>query len=194
MYGLNETVLKTSDKSRIGWLLTETDLIDLQQYQFPHHPQPPTYNRGQLTIDVSLGSPEFVQALHTMALLPFRQPLTLRGNHQTLILEFDQKMLFGNKLLLTPFYTTWGTNSHSLPTMQKFCHLVTRAYNQSNILDNIAWLEGLPHFTEQDHQLMEDTDNELTKILIQANKNAENMPNHGLQNSIMHIWSTYTGY
>jgi len=135
---VNESVIKTSEKSGIGRLLTETDLIDLQHYRFPHQPRPPTYNRGQLTLDVSLGSPEFVQALRTTALLPFGQPLTLRGDHRTLILEFDQKLLFGNKPLLTPFYTTRGTNSHSLPLVQKFCRLATRAYNQSNILDNIA--------------------------------------------------------
>jgi len=76
-------------------------------------------------INVSLGSPEFVQALWSTALLPFGQPVTLQGDHRTLILEFDKKMLFGNKPILAPFNNPRGANSHSLPLVQKFCRLVT---------------------------------------------------------------------
>jgi len=65
-----------------------------------------------------------------------------------------------------PFSTQCGANSHSLPMVQKYCQLATRAYDQSNIPENIACLESLEHITEQDHQLLEDTNNKLTKILV----------------------------
>jgi len=109
-------------------------------------------------IDVSLGSPEFVHALKHTALLPFGQPVTLRGDHQTLVLEFDRKLLFGNNPLLTPFYTTHGTNSRSLPIVQKFCRLVTRAYDLSNIPEQITSLEQCDRLTTNDRQLLEEID------------------------------------
>jgi len=35
---INESILKISEKSGIGRLLTETNLIDLHQHRFPHQP------------------------------------------------------------------------------------------------------------------------------------------------------------
>jgi len=167
---INESVLQINEKSGIGRILTEMDLIDLQQYRFPNQPRPPTYNRGQLTIDVSLGSPEFAQALKQTALLPFGQPVTLRGDHRTLVLEFDRKLLFGNNPLLHSFHTTRGTNSRSLPIVQKFCRLVTQAYDLSNIPEQITSLEQQERLTPIDRQLLETIDRELTTILIQADQ------------------------
>ncbi len=92
----NDDVTRINPKKGIGRLLSETDLIDLHHFKYPHEPRPPTYARGRLTLDFCIGSPEFVNSLVEATILPFGLPTHLTGDHRALLLDFDSKVLFGN--------------------------------------------------------------------------------------------------
>jgi len=92
----NDDVSQTNPHSGIGRIVAETDLTDLHKHKFPARARPATHTRRSLTIDICLGSPEFIQALETASILPFGQPTHIHGDHRTLIVEFDSNMLFGN--------------------------------------------------------------------------------------------------
>jgi len=79
----------------IGWIMAETDLLDLHCFKCPHVPQPVTHIQGTLTIDIYLGSPN---ALTNVVILPFGQPMLIPGDHCSLFLEFHSIILFGNAL------------------------------------------------------------------------------------------------
>jgi len=91
----NDDVSRTDPHSGIGQIAAETDLTDLHKHKFPTHPRPATHTRGSLTIDICLGSPEFLQALANASILPFGLPTHIHGDHRTLIVEFNSHMLFG---------------------------------------------------------------------------------------------------
>jgi len=58
----NDNIVESRDKG-IERIIDETALIDLHQYRHPNLTLPATYNRGRLTIDYCLGTPQFAQAL-----------------------------------------------------------------------------------------------------------------------------------
>jgi len=93
----NNNTVESRDHG-IERIINKTALINLHQYRHLHTPSPATYNRGHLTIDYCLGTKGFAQALTAAWMLPFGLPPTLSGNHQTLGLEFDHDVLFGQKI------------------------------------------------------------------------------------------------
>jgi len=167
---VNEPVTTTSKKSGIGRLITETDLIDLQQSRIPYATRPSTYNRGPSTIDVVLGNPELLPHITATVLMPFGMPENLSGDHRTVIIDFDSRSLLGNHQHLTPFTQTRGVNSHAQPTVHKFCRLVTEEYDKNPIFANIPLLERKDQFTKADRMLMDDIDRALTDILVRADR------------------------
>jgi len=92
----NEDVTSTTHMQGLTCILAETDLVDLHQLRHPNTPHPPTYNCGTQTIDVCLGSPKFASSLVTASILPFSIPVLFTGDHQTLLLDFNSHILFGN--------------------------------------------------------------------------------------------------
>jgi len=118
---VNKSVTTTNRKSSIGRLITEMDLIDLQQSQIPYATRPPTYNHGHSTIDIILGNPDLLPHITATVLMPFGLPENLSGDHCTVIINFDSHSLLGNCQQLTPFTQYQGVNSHAQPTVHKFC-------------------------------------------------------------------------
>jgi len=92
----NENVTNPTTKG-LGCLMAETDLIDLHYHRYPHRLCPSTYNRGSQTIDICMGSPEFVVAMTAATILPFGIPIHLTGDHRALVLDFNSSILFGHK-------------------------------------------------------------------------------------------------
>jgi len=92
----NENIINPNPNQGIGCLLAKTDLIDLHHHWYPHLRRPSTYNRGTLTIDICLGSPEFAAAMTAAMLLPFGIPIHLSGDHRALLMDFDSCVLFGH--------------------------------------------------------------------------------------------------
>jgi len=113
----NENVINPNLTQGIGRILTETDLFDLHHHHHPHHPRPATYNRGNNTIDVCMGSPEFVASMTAAAILPFGIPVQLTGDHRALILDFDSRILFGHKPPPSRYIYNRGVNSNAAPTV-----------------------------------------------------------------------------
>jgi len=167
---VNEPVTTTNRKSGIGRLITEMDLVDLQQSRILYDTRPPTYNRGPSTIDIILGNPELLPHITAMVLMPFGIPENLSGDHRTVIIDFDSRSLLGNCQQLPPFTQYRGVNSHAQPTVHKFCRLVTKAYDNNPIFADIRTLENKDKFTSEDHTLMDEIDRALTYILVKADK------------------------
>jgi len=127
---VNDDVTRLNPKTGIGRLLAETDLINLHHYCYPNSLRPPTYNRGQLTLDFCLGSPEFVLALNKASILPFGIPIHLTGDHRALLLDFDSRLLFGNALPTLCRLMHRGVYSNALPMVTKFSKLVGEGCDQ----------------------------------------------------------------
>jgi len=164
----NDDVTCINPKKGIGWLLSETDLINLHHFKYPHKPRPPTYTRGCLTLDFCIGSPEFMNSLVEAAILPFGLPTHLTGDHQALILDFDSKILFGNAA--PPLYITQrcGVYSNTIPLVTKFSQLVGEGCGEANLNNRIRDIEALETLTESDHAILDAIDTDLTQILVSA--------------------------
>jgi len=169
----NENVTNPNPTTGIGRITAETDLVDLHYYKYPTQPRPPTYNRGTTTIDICLGSPEFVDALLTTSILPFGLPVYLSGDHRALILDFDSRILFGHEPPPARHVYQRGARSNALPTVTKFSKLVGEACDQASLNERITDMEHLPGLTEIDKQLLNAIDNELTKILVTADRKCQ---------------------
>jgi len=100
---VNNSVTTTNRKSGIGRLITETDLVNLQQSQIPYNTRPLTYNQGPSTIDIILGNPELLLHITATVLMPFGLPENLSGDHRTVIIDFDSRSLLGNCQQVPPF-------------------------------------------------------------------------------------------
>jgi len=172
---VNESVTMTNRKSGIGRLITEMDLVNLQQSRILYTTRPPTYNQGPSTIDIILGNPKLILHIMAAVLMPFGLPENLSGNHHTVIINFDSWSLLGNCQQLPPFTQYWGVNSHAQPTVHKFCQLVTEAYDNNPIFNDIRSLENKDTFTPEDHTLMDEIDKALTYILVKANKKCQKL-------------------
>jgi len=92
----NESVINPNPTTGISRLMAEMDLVDLHHHKHPHKPRLSTYNRGTNTIDICVGSPEFVTAMTAASILPFGIPIYLPGDHRALLLDFDSTILFGH--------------------------------------------------------------------------------------------------
>jgi len=161
----NDDVTKLNPKKGLGHLLVEMDLIDLHHQCFPNSPRPPTYNRGQLTLDICLSSPEFTSALTKVAILPFGIPVHLPGDHRALILDFDSRILFGNALPGTCKPNCRGVYSNAIPTMTTFSKLVGEGCNLYNIQEQIHTIEEKHSLTSQDPDQI---NSDLTRIMVTA--------------------------
>jgi len=112
----NEDVTNTTQQEGLARILAETDLVDLHHLRHPTTLRPPTYNCGTQTIDVCLGSPEFTMSLVTASILPFSLPVSLTGDHCTLLLDFHSHILFGNAPPPTKFTYFRSIHSNSIPS------------------------------------------------------------------------------
>jgi len=164
----NDDVTRLNPKKGIGRLTAETDLVDLHHYCHPHHPRPPTYNRGQLTLDFCLGSPEFVSAITKTAILPFGIPVHLPGDHRALIMDFNSRILFGNALPGLRMAARRGVYSNVIPTVTKFSKIVGEGIDSYQIQERILTIENKQDFTPTDHEALDQIDCDLTKILVKA--------------------------
>jgi len=164
----NDDVTRLNPKKGIGRLIAETDLVDLHHHCHPHHPRPPTYNRGQLTLDFCLGSPEFVLAITKTAILPFGMPVHLPGDHQALIMDFNSQILFGNTLPGMRIATRRGVYSNAIPTVTKFSKIVSEGCDFHQIQERLLTIENKQVFTPEDHAFLDQIDCDLTKILVTA--------------------------
>jgi len=89
----NENPQQTNNTG-ITRIFQETDLYDLHVKHYPQQKHPPTYNQGLTPIDLCAGSPEFAEALIAAWYLPFGLLHGLKGDHQTLGLDFAVDKLF----------------------------------------------------------------------------------------------------
>jgi len=166
----NEDVVKMTKKKGIGRLSAETDLVDLLQYRHPDCPRPATHNRGSKTIDACYGSPEFLPALRGTTLLPFGIPEILSGDHRTVIVEFDSDILFGiTNTTIRPTYVR-GVNSQAQPTVTKFCRVALKAHDRLKISARISELESKHNLNQNERELMDAIDYDLTQCLTTADQ------------------------
>jgi len=158
----NDDVTHINPRKGIGRLLSETDLIDLHHFKYPHEPRPPTYARGRLTLDFCIGSPEFVNSLVEAAILPFGLPTHLTGDHRTLLLDFDSRVLFGNAA--PPLYIAQrhGVYSNTIPLVNKFSHMVGKGCDEANLNNRIRTIEALDTLTDSDRATLDAIDSDLT--------------------------------
>jgi len=134
IYTFTETIKKTDGQEFICFIISPQWYIYLvvwktliHSYQrkpknlHPSSQHPVTYNRGNSTNDLCVGSPELTQAMLSTTLFSFRQPANLNRDHGTVILDFDSRQLFSHHHHLTLYKHTQGVNSHAQPTVNKFC-------------------------------------------------------------------------
>jgi len=93
----NKDVENLSPIKDLGQLIADMDLTDIHENLHPHNPCPATHQRGSHPIDIILASPRFLVAVTAAYLLPFGQPVTMPGDHQTLGIDLDTRILFGNQ-------------------------------------------------------------------------------------------------
>jgi len=130
----NEDVEALNPIQELGPLLAGTDLVDAHAHAHPHTPRPATYHRGTRPIDIFLASPRFISAITKAYILPFGQPVTMPGDHRTLGIDFDTKILFGNHEPPTLRYAQQqGVNSNAIPTVHHFCKIVTKGWHDIDI-------------------------------------------------------------
>jgi len=141
-------------------LTTETSLMDLYQLRHPHTPQPPTYNHGLLTIDLCLGSPEFVSALQGASIMPFGLLVHLSGDYQTLLLDFDSRILVGNAPPSMPCVQT--------PTITCFSENAGEQCDLAMINEHITAIKTKDQLTANGQATLNAINNNLTQILVKA--------------------------
>jgi len=95
--------------------------------------------------------------------------LGLKGDHQTLGLDFNIDLLFWQQVTATMHIKQWGVNSNNMKLTEKFCKGAILACQESDIFNHIHALTSHQELTNQDHQTLETLDSELTKILTSAN-------------------------
>jgi len=151
-------------------LFSETDLIDLHTAKHPNQNRPPTYNRGSTPIDLCAGSPEFAEALVAAWYLPFGLPTGLKGDHQTLGLDFNSDRLFHQQI--TTIYKTplRGVYSNNTTLVEKFCAKVIKASQEDGIYERIHSLASQQSLTTDDHKELDNIDRDLTRLLVKADQ------------------------
>jgi len=164
----NESV--DDPRSDIARLFTETDLTDLHHYLHPALQKPATHQRGSQAIDLMAGSPLIVSALLHAWIHPFGDPVCIKGDHHLLGIDLDPEILFGNADLPSYHGQTRGTNSRHPQKVTKFCKRVVDRCNQQCLAERLAALQHLPHLDPHHLEELEDIDDRLTKILLQADR------------------------
>ncbi len=167
----NEEATKLSFKNSIGTLLASTDLKDLHVLKHPTWPRPATYQWGVKTIDICLGSPAYIQALTKAFILPFHYPPTMPGDHRTIGVDFDPEILFGYRELPPNQYMSIRINSQVQTQITLYSTKVAYKWNWQEIQERIIVLMKKPKLNDkEDHANLEQIDQDLTKILVQADK------------------------
>ncbi len=145
----NDDVSRANPHSGIGRIAAETDLMDLHKHKFPATARPATHTCGSLTINICLGSPEFLQAMVKASILPFGQPTHIHSDHRTLIVEFDSNMMFGNASR-DPLTTQRGVYSNTIPIVKQFCEIAGAGCEKAQIAQRIAQIKDSKVLTIQD--------------------------------------------
>jgi len=131
----NEDTANPNPESGYGKILHATGLIDLHRYLHPNTPTPATHNRGSLTIDACIGTKLFIDALTGAWILPFGLPSTIPGDHRMLGIDFDQDILFGNKLPLPSIPSARGVYSNDQTAVREFNDRVTEECEASQLFN-----------------------------------------------------------
>jgi len=154
----------------LGLLLLKTDLVDLHQHRYPTIQTPETHQRGSTTINIILGSPQVAQALRGMFYLPHGEPLMLSRDHQTLGVDIDTTILFGNKLppMMQTYYR--GINSNAYPTVPEFCKEVVEKCENHQLFKQIQLLLQQSEFSPNHHIELENIDQQLMEIMVQTDQ------------------------
>jgi len=160
----NDNTTESNDKG-IERIIDETNLIDLHQYHHPQLLQPTTYSRGCLMIDYCLGTNGFVVVLTRTWMLPFSLPMTLSSDHRMMGLEFNHDILFGLKVSPTSHSYQCRIYSTAFLTVRKFNDKVACECAHLHLYEQAAALYSKYIFTPQDHAVLEEIDQKLTKIL-----------------------------
>jgi len=157
-------------KSKIMWLFTETDLIDLHHHRYPAQTKPATHQCGSKTIDVMAGSNLLAMALSQAWILPFAEPPLIKGDHKLVGLDFDPLILFGGMPATPTVRIMRGINSRHKLNVTKFCKQAVHQCHQHQLAKQIDLLMVKPNLKEHDHAKLEAIDAMLTKILVNADK------------------------
>jgi len=163
----NENITNPTPKG-LGWLMAKTDLIDLHYHRYPHRPRPSMYNQGSQTIDICMGSLEFVVAMTAATILPFGIPIHLTGDHRTLVLDFNSSILFRHKPPPSRYLYPQGVNSNVPTTVTWLSKIIGIASDIDWINDRITQIENLTSIQKMDKISLNNIDRDLTGILITA--------------------------
>jgi len=157
---------------------TKTNLIDLHSHRHAGQWWPSTYNQGSNPINLCTGSSEFADALEAAWYLPFGEPIGLKGDHQTLRLNFNTDWLFWQ--CVNPIEQTkqHGMISNNMKLTPKFCNHTIKACQQANIFVRIHNLTACDQLSHQDQLDLEIIDVELTAILAKADQWCVKQGNH----------------
>jgi len=83
--------------------------------------------------------------------LPHGEPETLSGNHQTLGVDIDATIQFGNRLPTTLFTFHCRVNSNAYPMVPEFCKEVIKQCKENQLFERIDTLLQQPEFQQQHH-------------------------------------------
>jgi len=129
------------------------------------------HNRGSLTIDACLVTKLFIDALLGAWILPFGLlPSTIQEDLWMVGLDFDQDILFGNKLPMPAAPSTCGIYSNDMLAVCKFNDRVTEECKATQLFTQTQILYCKYIFTNEDHGKMENIDQLLTWILVTTNQ------------------------
>jgi len=104
------------------------------------------------------------------AILPFGIPTHLTGDHRAFILDFNSRILFGNVVPPPHIAQRHGVTSNAIPLVTKFSQMVGEGCNKARINQRIQEIEQLDNLTDQDHNLLDTIDIDLTQILVGTDK------------------------
>jgi len=166
----NENPQKQSTQG-ITRIFTETDLVDLHTSRYSNQTQPPMYNRGTTPIDLCAGSIEFTNALDRAWYLPFGLPAGLKGDHHTLGLDFNTEKLFNQQVAPMKKVPSRGVHSNDMKLVKNFCTQVTTECQNQSIYERIHSFTAKTTLTSSDHKDLDTLDADITKILINADRN-----------------------
>jgi len=168
MTDANEDANTLTPLKELGQLIAKTDLTDVHDNKFPQCLHPTTHQHGTQPIDIILASPWFVNATMAAYILPFGVPITMSGNHHTLGIDLDMQILFGNKSPPPSRFTqVQGVQSNAIPTVQWFCELMVKGWEEFAIAEWISPLVQLNTFTLHEHKLLDKVDQDLTHTIVQ---------------------------
>jgi len=167
---LNEDTSILNPLEDLGFLLSQTDLVDLHRHRHPTKHTPATHQRGSLTIDAILGSPQVAEAVLGAFYLPHGEPITLTGDHRTLGIDLEATVLFGTRLPTSLLTFHHGVNSNAYPVVPEFCKEVVRQCDELHLFDRLDNLLLQHKFQPHHHTELEEIDEQLTQILVHTDQ------------------------